>query len=311
MHQTSGRWRLGLGLSLLTVILWGILPIALTIVLQAVDVYTVTWFRFFVSFLLLAAYLGWNRQLPQLQNLKTTTWQLLIIATLFLALNYILFLQGLGMTSATTAQVIIQLAPFFMGLGGLFFFREHYTLFQWLGITILIAGFGLFFHEKLVNLSINSHQFLFGILSIIIAALAWAIYALAQKQLLQQLASTQIMLILYAGCSLLFVFFITTKTLFSLSSLHWFTLCFCALNTLIAYGSFAESLQHWQASRVSAIVAITPLVTFFSVLISSRLMPELIAPEIINSTGICGGILIITGSIFTALGKQNHRFLEN
>jgi len=54
LHQSSGQWRLGLALSLLTVLLWGILPIALTVTLEAVDVYTVIWFRFLVSFLLLA-----------------------------------------------------------------------------------------------------------------------------------------------------------------------------------------------------------------------------------------------------------------
>ncbi|MHC5832608.1 MAG: EamA family transporter, partial [Nostoc sp.] len=58
LHQSSGHWRLGLALSLLTVLLWGILPIALTVTLEALDVYTVIWFRFLVSFLLLAIYLG-------------------------------------------------------------------------------------------------------------------------------------------------------------------------------------------------------------------------------------------------------------
>ncbi|BAZ05345.1 DMT family transporter [Calothrix sp. NIES-3974] len=308
MHQTSGRWRLGLGLSLMTVFLWGILPIALTITLQAVDIYSVTWFRFLVSFLLLGIYLTWSRQLPPIQQFKTTTWQLLAIATLFLALNYIFFLQGLALTSATTAQVIIQLAPFLMGLGGLIFFRERYTLPQWLGVVTLITGFVLFFHEKLVNLQINTEQFELGILSVVIAALAWAIYALAQKQLLQQLSSAQIMLIIYGGCSCLFVFFITTSVFQSLSPLHWFTLGFCALNTLIAYGCFSESLQHWEASRVSALVATTPIVTFLSVLISSRLIPQHIAPEILSLSGICGGVLVVTGSIVTALGKRNHHF---
>lgn len=30
MHQTSGRWRLGFGLSLVTVFMWGVLPLALS-----------------------------------------------------------------------------------------------------------------------------------------------------------------------------------------------------------------------------------------------------------------------------------------
>lgn len=57
LHRSSGRWQLGLVLSLLTTFLWGIVPIALAIVIQALDVYTITWFRFLLSFALLACYL--------------------------------------------------------------------------------------------------------------------------------------------------------------------------------------------------------------------------------------------------------------
>ncbi len=93
MHQSSGRWKLGLGLSLLTVFLWGILPIALTVTLQVLDVYTVIWFRFAVAFGLLAVYLGVKGKLPTLAQLRSSSGKLLAIATICLAINYFLFLQ--------------------------------------------------------------------------------------------------------------------------------------------------------------------------------------------------------------------------
>lgn len=111
LHQSSGRWRLGLALSLLTVLLWGVLPIALKIMLQVLDVYTLTWFRFAIAFGLLAIYLALRRKLPSLQQLRSTSLGLLAIATIFLAVNYLLFLQGLALTSANNAEVLIQLAP--------------------------------------------------------------------------------------------------------------------------------------------------------------------------------------------------------
>src|SRR4028119_1926539 len=103
LHQTSGRWRLGLALSLVTVFLWGVLPIALAVTLQALDVYTVTWFRFLMAFGLLAVYLATRKQLPELQKLRSASLGLLAIATVFLGLNYLLFLQGLLQTSPTTS----------------------------------------------------------------------------------------------------------------------------------------------------------------------------------------------------------------
>ena len=43
MHTTSGQWGFGLLLGFLTALQWGGLPIALKVVLDGMDPYTVTW----------------------------------------------------------------------------------------------------------------------------------------------------------------------------------------------------------------------------------------------------------------------------
>ncbi|OUL25291.1 EamA family transporter [Nostoc sp. T09] len=303
MHQSSGRWRLGLALSLLTVFLWGILPIALTVTLQALDVYTVIWFRFSVSFALLAVYLGVQGKLPTREQLRSTSWKLLAIATIFLAMNYFLFLQGLALTSPANAEVVIQFSSVFLGLGGLVIFKERYQLYQWIGVSIFTLGYVLFFHEQLTNLITAHNVYLYGSSLIVLGAAAWAIYALAQKQLLQSLSSAQIMLIVYGGCAFLFTPFATSKTIFTLSNLHLNTLLFCALNTLIAYGAFAESLAHWEASRVSAVLALAPIVTLITVWAISVITPSLILPEKLTLVGVLGAVLVVTGAAAIALGK--------
>lgn len=68
-HQTSGRWRLGLTLSLLTAFLWGVLPVALKMTLQVLDIYTIVWFRFSLAFVLLGAYLFTQNKLPTQQQI--------------------------------------------------------------------------------------------------------------------------------------------------------------------------------------------------------------------------------------------------
>ncbi|HAG79896.1 MAG TPA: EamA family transporter, partial [Cyanobacteria bacterium UBA12227] len=162
LHNTSGRWQLGLTLSLLAVFLWGILPIALTIMLEVLDVYTLTWFRFAIAFALLAIYLTARQQLPNPQTLYSTSLKLLAIATLFLGLNYLFYLQGLAQTSPTNAQVFIQLAPVLFGVGALAVFKERYTYKQWLGLGILTLGFALFFHEKLKTVLTSQSTYLLG-----------------------------------------------------------------------------------------------------------------------------------------------------
>ncbi|MEL7245897.1 MAG: DMT family transporter [Cyanobacteria bacterium J06643_5] len=304
MHKTSGRWQFGLFLSLVTVLLWGVLPISLSITLQGLDVYTLTWFRFLVSFCLLAIYLKSRGNLPTVSLLRSTSWKLVTIATIFLAINYILFVKGLAMTTPSNAEVLIQLAPILMGLGGLVIFKERYSLFQWIAISILTIGLILFFNEQLSNLITAKSTYLLGSGLVIVSAVAWSIYALAQKQLLQSLSSTHIMLIIYGGCALIFTFFASPARIFTLNFLQSGMLFFCALNTLIAYGAFAEALQHWEASRVSAVLALAPLVTLISSWLVSEISPNLIAAEHFTILGIIGAILVVCSSTAIALGKR-------
>ncbi|MEH2326055.1 MAG: DMT family transporter [Nostoc sp.] len=305
LHQSSGRWRLGLALSLLTVLLWGILPITLAVTLQVLDVYTVIWFRFFISFLLLGVYLGIRGKLPKLEQLRSASWKLLAIATLFLGINYFLFMQGLALTSPANAEVLIQLSTLLLGFGGLVIFKERYRLYQWIGVSVMICGYLLFFREQLTNLITAHDTYILGSILIALGATSWAIYALAQKQLLQSLSSPSIMLMIYGGCALLFTPLAKIKSLFILDTFHFLMLVFCGFNTLIAYGAFAESLQHWEASRVSAVIALAPIVTLISVAVVSVIAPEWIPSENFTFIAILGAGLVVTGSVAIALGKSN------
>lgn len=293
-----------MALSLLTAFLWGILPIALKVVLQKLDVYTVTWFRFLVSFGLLAVYLTARRELPALRKLRSQSWMLLAIAILFLAGNYVLFLIGLAKTSPANAQVLVQLAPVLMGLGGLVIFKERYTQRQWCGLSVMVAGFALFFHEKLKILIGAQTNYLAGSAIIILAAGLWAVYGLAQKQLLQNLPSSSIMLIIYGSCAVMFSCFANPRSLLTLNFLEWGMLIFCALNTLIAYGAFAEALEHWEASQVSAVLAVTPIFTLISVTAASSFFPTFVAPELLTILAVAGAILVVSGSAVISLGKS-------
>ena len=306
LHQTSGRWRLGLALSLTCTFVWGILPIALAVTLQELDIYTITWFRFFMAFGLLAAYLAARKEFPDLQKLRSASLGLLAIATIFLGLNYLFFLQGLVLTSPTISEVVIQLAPVLMSLGGLAIFKERYTLHQWGGLGVLALGFALFVHGQLEIVVTAQATFLLGNICLVLGAITWAIYALAQKQLLQKLSSSTIMLVIYGGCALLFSPLAKPQPLLSLSPLHLGMLLFCGLNTLIAYGAFAEALDHWEASRVSAVIALTPIVTFVSMWAVSLLTPTLIAPENVTPLGLWGAVLVVAGSMVIALAKKQH-----
>lgn len=301
MHQASGKSLTGFILALTTAVLWGMLPIALKVVLTELSANTITWVRFLVAAIFVVLVLWKQQNLPKLGKLKGKARTLMLIAVVGLLSNYILYLMGLNLLTAETAQVVIQLAPFLMMLGGIFIFRERLLLWQKIGAATLVAGLLLFFNDRLLLLVTELGQDSFGILLVIIAAFTWAAYALAQKQLLMHFNSQQIMAFIYVAGALCFLPVIDIAPVFELSLLHWALLLFCCLNTIVAYGAFAEALEHWEASKVSAVLAITPLLTILFANLAAWLWPEAPKPEALNLLAILGAALVVCGSAVTAL----------
>jgi len=301
MHISSGRWLHGLFLSLLTAVLWGVLPIQLKQVLQAMDPVTVTWYRLLSSGAILFAWLAANRRLPAFQPLGRRARALLLLAIGGLTANYVLYLLGLERLSAGTTQLIIQMAPILLLLASLLVFRESFAPAQLGGLLVLLLGFGLFFNQRLDELFGALGDYTLGVLTVLAAAVVWVFYGLAQKQLLTLWSSVQIMMVIYLACAALLTPWAQPRQLFALSSLQAWLLLACCLNTLVAYGAFAEALAHWEASRVSAALALTPLVTFASVALAASLWPAQVQAEQLNALAYGGALLVAGGSALIAL----------
>lgn len=304
MHISSGRWVYGLCLSLLTALLWGILPIKLKQVLQVMDPITVTWFRLSVSGGLLLAWLAASKQLPSFGRLGRKGWGLVALATGGLVGNYVLYLMGLNLLSPGTAQLVVQLGPVMLLVASVFLFKERFSLGQGIGLAILLLGFGLFFNQRLEELLTSLSVYTTGVLTIILATTIWVFYALSQKQLLTVWNSMQVMMVIYLCCAVLLTPWVHPLEALQLTPVQGWLLLACCLNTLVAYGAFAEALAHWDASKVSATLALTPLVTFVAVALAAWFWPDFVHAEQINSLGYLGAMVVVLGSILTALGPS-------
>ncbi|WP_122679518.1 DMT family transporter [Pseudomonas viridiflava] len=304
MHISSGRWVYGLCLALLTALLWGILPVKLKQVLQAMDPVTVTWFRLLVSGSLLFVWLASVKRLPSFKLLGRKGKALVVLAVLGLVGNYMLYLVGLRMLSPGTTQLLIQIGPILLLISSIFLFKERFSLGQGIGLAILLIGFGLFFNQRLVELLTSLGDYTLGVLIVIIASVVWTFYGLSQKQLLTVWNSLQVMMVIYLFCALLITPWAHPAQALQLSPLQGWLLLACCLNTLVAYGAFAEALAHWEASRVSATLALTPLITLASVAIAAWLWPTYVQAEEINALGYGGALLVVLGSALTALGPS-------
>src|SRR5512145_3033871 len=153
--------------------------------------------RLGVASAVLGAWLAARGGLPSFSGFGSAGWGLLAVAVLGLAANFLAFLVGLDLTTPANSQVLIQLAPMLLGLGGIVVFGERYERLQVLGLLAFFSG-------QLRALAEGADRYLLGSGILVVAAVTWAAYGLAQKQLLRALPSQTLMLCIYVGCFLCF-----------------------------------------------------------------------------------------------------------
>lgn len=298
------NWRLGLGFSLITALMWGGLPISLKAIVGDMDSATITWYRFSLSAFIALLWYG-HRSGPALKRLLSRPlWPMTLLAVSGLLLNYLLYLVGLDYTTAAAAQILIQIAPLLLLLGSVFLFKEKFSPLQWLGVGTFSSGLLLFFHHRMTALASTGDSYVLGLALIALAAISWAVYGLAQKQLLKSVSTNDLLLLIYLSGTLCFLPAASPASIVNLDGLGLVMLLFASLNTIIAYGCFGLAMTHWEASRVSASITTAPLFTLLFVFIINTFYPDFIETEPLDWLSRLGALLVVTGSIGAALGNR-------
>ncbi len=134
-------------------------------------------------------------------------------------------------------------------------------------------------------------------------------YALLQKQLLVKFSSVQILFMIYMFSIVVLLPFISPLSLFELTQMQFYLLLFCCVNTIVAYGCFAEALNCWDASKVSAVLALAPLFTIGSLKLVVFFQPDYAFSDRLSMLSLFGAFLLVVGSVLTALMPvfQQHR----
>ena len=281
--------------------MWGMLPVALKELLSGMDAITIVWYRFIVAAAVLLPWLAFKQQLP---NLMVVGWRIrwyLIIAAVGLLSNYYLFNYSLNFINGETTEAVIQLTTLFLILGGVVFYKEPFIGVQKLGTLLIIAGLALFFNERLVGMTNLENMETIGVLIVCASAVTWTVYALLQKKLLESFSSVQILFFIYSFSFLVLLPFVTPGSALQLTPIQMALLGFCCLNTLVAYGCFAEALNLWDASKVSAVLALAPLFTIGSLKLTVYFYPAYEFSDRLSLLSIIGALLLVAGSVLTAL----------
>lgn len=260
--QANNHAQLGLLFISVAVLFWGMLPIALKLSAAFIDPVTLTWFRFLVA-LLVSIVIQWSAgSLKQFAALDAKVWLRLVLAGIFLMLNYVSFVYSLDYLAPGAAQLNFQTSPFFLAFGGVLFFKERLNAVQLSCFATLALGMLMFFHPNLNFSGANNHQVWIGVMIIQFSALSWTSYALLQKSLLNRLSPANVLLVIYGLGIFVMAPFSDFSQFVRMDSFDWQIALFCAANTLIAYGCFGQSMKYWPTAQVSAMLALTPVFSF-------------------------------------------------
>ncbi|MGA2079270.1 MAG: DMT family transporter [Holophaga sp.] len=305
LHQPSGRRWLGLLLTLLTVLFWATQPVAFKIALEQVDPLTMVWVRFAAGGLAIGGWMVWRGDLGTFRGRPAAFWLLLAIAVASLLGNFVFAILGIKWTTPANSQFLFQASHPLVALGAILVFKERFNRWQWLGMGAIVAGLAIFFHDgRAGSLLSGGQHYVLGSAMVLLSALVWPGFALAQKQLLRHLSSIQINGFVYGVLAVAFLPCAKPSVLLGLDGAHWAAVGYCILATVTAYLAFAGAFAHWEASRVASVCSITPVFTVLAVALVHHLAPSLMRPERITLLGWAGGILIVSGSALSSLMRD-------
>lgn len=295
---------LGFSLAMLATAMWGSLPIAVQQVIKVVDPQTLVWARFVVASASLLVLLALAKKLPNLTVCSRKEIALIGLGILGLSGNFFLIAASLHYISPTTTQVLWQVAPFSMIFLGVFLFKEPLGVCQKVGFALLIIGLLAFFNDKFSEI-LQLNTYAMGLLISILGSLIWVCYGIAQKLLLKRFNSQQILLIIYFCCAIAFSVVATPSQIPQIDgAFFWSCFVYCCLNTIIAYGSYGEALNHWDTSKVSVVTTMIPIFTMIFSLIGHYFFPDTFDSLNMNSLSYIGALIVVAGAMIAAVGDK-------
>ena len=214
------------------------------------------------------------------------------------ALNQMLFLKGLTMTSTIHASLLMLVTPILVTIFALWVLKEHFTLYKALGLALGIGGAALLVLQKQNNGQTN--DYLWGDILIIINATSYSAYFILVKPLMKNYSTLYVIRWVFSFGFLMILPFGFSETIaIDWSVFEWQH--FAALFTIIFFGTFlayffnAYGIQHIGAGNTGSYIYTQPV---FAVLIAMVVLDERLSWD-----KVLAGVLIFAGVFLVSRKK--------
>lgn len=281
----------------ITALSWAVLAIGLKLALKTFSSGTIVWFRMSIAVAILGVFaIGWRRKWFKI---FLPPPGLAVLCGVLITCNYYGFMKAVELTTASNAQIMIQLAPLGFAVASIFLFREIPTRIQLAGMFTALMGFAFFFWDQILVSWDKLETFKEGNYWVLFAAITWTGFALLQKALLKKYQPQQFNFLLYTVSAILLFPLANLSEVHDVSFWNLLLVIFLGVNTVVAYGALSEALVRIPASHVSMIISLNPLLTIFIMTILTQMEVEWIRGEPIFWRGYIGALLVVTGVILT------------
>jgi drug/metabolite transporter (DMT)-like permease len=219
-------------------------------------------------------------------------------------------MMGIHHTTPSNAQLFIQTGPILLTVAGIVFFKEKITRLQTVGFIVAILGVAFFYRDQLMAFFESKKEYNIGVIYILTSATAWATYAILQKKLVKKYSIESLNLFIFGLPVLLYAPFINLAPLLQVSWVVWVLLLFVGLNTLFSYTFLSVALKNTDASKVSIIIILNPIITFICMDIFTRLDVSWIQHERFSLMSVVGAGLVIAGAILVTKRQKPQKIIN-
>lgn len=284
--QAPATYHLGL---FLTAAIWASTFVGIKVLLLQLPANTIAFLRFLLASGVLGGYLLVTRR----PAVKRSDWLRLAVCGLTgVTLYNFLQNQGLRYAGSTDAAILAAMAPVFLALLAWLFLREHLGRVQVLGIAVALCGsFLVVTNGSLAGLSLKPLR-LYGDCLILLTGVAWAVYSIMVKTLLESYPATTVLAYsTFLGTLFLAPFALAEMPVdfAAVTVSGWLNILYLGLAaSALAYFIWNLALTRVPAITAAAYIYLIPVLTAAMAAVYYRQWP--------GPFTVTGGLVVLTGT---------------
>jgi drug/metabolite transporter (DMT)-like permease len=218
------------------------------------------------------------------------------LAILAVPINQFFYLYGMRFTIASNAALLYATTPLLVLLFSRLFLRESLTRHKIIGVALGFVGVTIVIFERGVSASLD---LFFGNIVVFVAVLAWALYTVYGRKLIERYGAIEATSLILVGGSVAFLpFGIISTVEFPFSTLTrdtWLQILYLSVITsILGYLLWYYALGRLEAGKVALFANLQPILT--------TVLAVILLDQAVTAPFIIGGVIAITGVIVAQFG---------